>query len=265
MVAWSGIDTAGAVWQNLESIPIRQGSQTWRAQMHSMRKDWALCGLQVHGEFPLPIVPWRRSNTLKMGDRLVYAVADPDDGEPRLAWTELIDVFIENKRFYTRAFIWTATLDPSLSHEYSFAFDREGRLAGILEPLPELPNLAALLPGEFAGCLAERCWVDTLLTHGVPQLLDEYERDPDSYEAEAQCGVALALAELGNTVGAIQALRRAIAKDPRNPWPQRTLAGMLSPDRVEEARALLQRAGELEAQEPEEASSHGKGALPDSD
>jgi len=256
VMAWSGVDTAGAVWDNLGSVSIRQGARGWTAEVHSLRREWALCALRVHGEFPLPVVPFRRSSTLSLGDGLLYAVADPRCGEPRLGWTELVDVYVADKESYGRAFIWTARLDPQMPREYAFAFDREGRVAGLLEPLPDTPNLAALLAGEFVGCLLERCWLDMLLQTGnVRQLVDEYKEAPDSYEAEGQCAVATALIGLRDDDGAMEALRRAIAKDPRNPWPRRALAGLLPRDRNDEAFLLLEQAREIEAQEPADEGS----------
>ena len=73
VTAWSGVDAAGGTWENLEAITIKQGPRAWRAQMHSLRVEWALCVLAVQGEFPVPAVRWRRSNTLAMVDRMLYA------------------------------------------------------------------------------------------------------------------------------------------------------------------------------------------------
>ncbi len=253
VTAWSGLEAAAGEWENLETISIRQGTRSWRAELHSLRADWRLCVLRVHGEFTLPTVPWRRSNTLAMGERLFYVVEGSDLASPRLGSAELVDVMTLSKKSYGRPRIWTAALDPDLPREYSFAFDLEGRVAGLLEPLPDAPSLAGLLAGEWVGCLVKSGWAEALFKTGaLKQLAEEYQAQPDAYEAEALCTIGLALHGLGDREGAIGAWERASLKDPLNPWPHRALSALLMQDESTEDEALAHfcRATELEAEEP---------------
>ena len=143
VTAWSGVVSAAQDWVSLISAPIRQGPQSWLATLHTLRVDWALCGLAGPHGWSLPLVSWRRSTTLSPGDRLMYVIAGHP--EPDVGWAELLDAFVPDKSSYDRPFIWTAALDPPIPREYAFAFDGDGHVVGLLEPLPDLP-MAALLP-----------------------------------------------------------------------------------------------------------------------
>ena len=209
-----GLLSRGGEWANPEDITVRQDGATWGVELHTYQADWGLCTLRVRGDFSKPVIRWRRSNTLFMGERLLYAVAGVGQEGPRLAWAQLTDVFAMKEK-YNRPYIWTADLDPSMPLEYAFAFDSDGRVAGLLEPLPDLGPKAALLAGEWVGGLVERCWVESLGELGaLEQLVSEYRDDPDSYEAESLCGIGMALDVLGDKEGARQAFVRASVKDP---------------------------------------------------
>lgn len=251
ITAWSGVVSAAKDWVSLTSVPFRQGSQSWLATLHTFRAEWGLCGLAGPAGWSLPLASWRRSTTLSAGGRLVYVIAR--EAEPAIGWAELLDAFVPDKSSYDRPFIWTARLDPAMPREYAFAFDGEGRVVGLLEPLPDLPTLAALLPGEHVGTLTQRCWSDMLLRMGgIGQLLREYGQDPDSFEAETHCAIGNVLLTADDRDGCVLAWRRAAAKDP---WPQRALGSLLvtMEGRAEEGWRLLRRAEELEAREPEGA------------
>lgn len=148
--AWAGLVAAAGQWGNLETISVRQGDRLWRAELNTLRADWALGALAVRGDFSPALIPSRRSNTLALGDRLLYAVAGEGEARPRLGWIQLLDVHT-HRQDYVRPRIWTAHLDPSMPRAYAFAFDVEGRVAGLLEPFPDSPSLGALLPGERVG------------------------------------------------------------------------------------------------------------------
>jgi tetratricopeptide (TPR) repeat protein len=188
-----------------------------------------------------------------MGERLFHVVEGPDLVRPKLGSARLVDVFTLSKKSYDRPRIWTAALDPDLPRAHGFAFDLEGRVAGLLEPLPDAPSLAALLAGEWVGSLVKSGWVEALRKLGaVEQLAQEYRAQPDAYEAEALCAIGLALHNLGDSEGAIGAWERASAKDPLNPWPHHALGALPMRDESTEDEALTHffRATELEAEEP---------------
>jgi hypothetical protein len=252
VTAWSGVLGAAGAWEKLEKVSIRQGTRSWWAAPHSLRAAWVLCALHVDGDFPVPTLPSRRSNTLVMGERLMYAVAGADHARPRLGWTQLVDVFRSADTGYDRAHIWTARLDPEMPREHAFAFDAEGRVAGLLEPLPPIPSMAALMPGERVGDLGQRCWIEMQMKLGsFQQIVDEHQGKLDSLVAESLCVVGLAFQALGDNEGSRQAWTRAAAKDPLNPWPHRALGDLLAMEgRAEEAAPFLARAAQLEAQEP---------------
>jgi hypothetical protein len=248
VTAWKGL-LAGGAWDNPDDIKVHQDGRTWSAEMHTYSAECGLCCVRVEGEFSLPVLPWRRSNTLTMGEPLLYAVVGSDRAKPRLAWSELNDVFSLNDK-HNRPFVWAADLDPAMPIEHTFAFDADGRVAGLLEPIRDFGPVATLLLGEWVGCLTEKFWVRGLLDAGaVDQLLGEYRRDPQSYGAEALCEIGRALELSGEKDEACWAFRRAIAKDPLNPWPHAALARLLGHDRAAEASWFETRAGQLRLQE----------------
>jgi hypothetical protein len=244
---------SSAAWKAglLEEITVRQGSQSWKGYLHSLRQDWGLCTVGVGEDLPLPVLPFRRSRTLSADEPLFCVVEGSDLARPTFAPMRLVDVFMLPEQTYDRGYTFVAELDLALPAK-SFAFDLEGRVAGLLEPIGGEPPAAALIAGEHVGTLAQLTWVESLLRLGeLGQLARGYREHPEKYEAEALCVIGLGLERSGDRTGAIGLWTLAAAKDPRNPWPLRAAGRLLMEDhRVGDAQRCLLRAEELEAGEP---------------
>ncbi len=97
----------------------------------------------------------------------------------------------------------------------------------------------------------------------IEQMRSEYGQDPDSFEAETHCAIGNVLLTADDREGCVLAWRRAVAKDPTNPWPQRALGSLLvtMEGRAEEGWHFLRRAEEIEAREPDELEKQPQGRL----